>query len=61
MEYRTPDGIEFFILPDNAKCRYAGTHPDRMETCPLCRFDRFGDVCIPEECGHYSEDELLEE
>ena len=51
MEYRTNDGVEFFVLPDGARCTYTKKHPDNMETCP--KDD--GDICVPEECGYYKE------
>ena len=51
MEYRTQDGIRFFVLPEEARCTYVKKHPDNMLICPKDG----GDVCIPEECGYYHE------
>ena len=51
MEYRTADGVKFFILPDGARCTYTRKHPDNMDECPKDG----GDVCVPESCGYYNE------
>ena len=51
MEYRTEDGIQFFVLPRGARCTYTRKHPDNMDVCPKNN----GDVCIPDECGYYYE------
>lgn len=51
MEYRTADGVEFYVLPDGARCTYTRKHPDNMNTCPID-----GDeVCCTDECGYYKE------
>ena len=55
MEYRTADGMEFFVLPDGARCTYTRKHPDNMSSCPICNFDEYGDICIPDVCGYYYE------
>ena len=55
MEYITPDGIKFFILPSGARCTYAKKHPDHIEKCPICNFDDYGNICVPELCGYYYE------
>ena len=41
MKYRTNDGVEFFVLPDGARCTYTKKHPDNMDTCPKDG----GDIC----------------
>ncbi len=55
MEYRTADGVKFFVLPDGARCSYTRKHPDNMDTCPLKLYDDLGMICIPEQCGYYNE------
>ena len=55
MKYTTKDGIEFYCLPDNARCTVAGVHPDDLDECPIrCGYDN--DTCVPEECEHYTEE-----
>lgn len=51
MQYETTDGVEFYILPDDAVCELVNKHPDDIDRCP---FDG-GDVCIPEICIYYQE------
>ena len=51
MEYRTNDGVKFFVLPDGARCTYTKKNPDNMETCPKDG----SNICVPEECGYYKE------
>ena len=45
------------ILPDSARCLLIGKHPGDSEKCPLNNFDEDGDICIPEMCNHYSEEQ----
>ena len=55
MQYRTADGVEFHVLPHNARCQYVGTNPDNLDSCPICNFDDDGDICVPELCDYYDE------
>ncbi len=41
-------------LEDDAICEAEGLHPEEMVMCPICRFDEYGETCIPELCGFYS-------
>jgi len=50
MIYKTKDGIEFHVLPDNARCACEGVHPDVLSECPMHNFDDDGDLCVPELC-----------
>ena len=57
MKYLTSDGVEFHVLPHNARCQYVGTHPDNLDSCPISirNFDDYGDICVPELCDYYDE------
>ena len=55
MQYRTADGVEFHVLPHNARCQYVRTHPDNLDSCPICNYDDDGDICVPELCDYYDE------
>lgn len=54
MKYRTAEGDEYFVLTHNARCQYVRTHPDNLDSCPICNFDD-GDICVPELCDYYDE------
>lgn len=59
MEYRTPDGVEFFVLPDNARCMIEGVHPDCLNSCPDVSdtgYGVFSTVCTPYNCMFYEEE-----
>lgn len=55
MKYRTAEGDEYFVLTHNARCQYVGTNPDNLDSCPICNFDDYGDICVPELCYYYDE------
>lgn len=50
MKYITSDGVEFYIVPDCARCVWAGEHPDNMDSCPAG-----DDICRPDSCDYYME------
>lgn len=56
MKIRTSDGIEIFVLPENAKCTESGMSPEKMDKCPLNAFDMWGFCCIADRCDCYTED-----
>lgn len=51
MKYMTNDGIEFYVVPDNAICVLEGFHPDCFECCP----DTEEYICTPDKCPYYEE------
>ena len=55
MTLKTTDGIEFYCLPSSALCLIVNRNPEIMTECPLRKFDRYGMVCVPDECEHYEE------
>ena len=55
MDICTECGQKIFCLPDNARCRLSGKPPHETEKCPICNFDDYGDVCVPELCDEYGE------
>lgn len=56
MEIKTKDGIDIYVLPPCAWCKVAKKDIEDMDACPMCNFDDFGDICVPEICEHYTED-----
>lgn len=56
MTIQTREGIKIYVLPDCAKCRATGKSPTDMEDCPICNFDDYGDICVPELCDEYIEE-----
>ena len=42
-------------LSEKAICKKSNEHPEDMVECPLCKFDYYGDICIPELCNEYDE------
>lgn len=46
MDYMTDDGVEFYVVPDSARCALEGEHPDCFDCCPLTKED----VCKPYSC-----------
>lgn len=59
MKYETSDGVEFFVIPEYAKCMWNGTHPDEMIVCPMKEGKLDYDICIcrPDLCDYYVEDD----
>ena len=57
MKMTTSDGIDIYYLPDNAYCKVCGCNPETADECPLRKFDDFVDVCKPDVCEHYTEDD----
>lgn len=57
MTIKTYDGEKVRYLPDSARCMLTGESPRDMEECPACKWDMFGDVCIPGYCTDYTERE----
>ena len=55
MNIQTSDFINIYVLPDDAKCNLSDKHPTDIDECPSCKFDYFGEICIPELCEHYTE------
>lgn len=55
MTLKSIDQTELFCLPSCAKCKISGKNPEKMESCPIRKYDDFGDECIPEDCEHYFE------
>lgn len=53
----THDGIDIYCLPDNAYCKICKCSPETAAECPLRKFDDFGDVCKPDVCDYYTEDD----
>lgn len=56
MDIKTEYGDDIFCLPPCAWCKVAKKDIEDMDTCPLCNFDDFGDICVPSLCDHYTED-----
>ena len=56
MKINTRDGVEIYVLPENAKCIRTGKSPLEMGKCPLCNFDDYGDECVPDVCEYYTEE-----
>ena len=56
MQYKTSDGVEFFVVPECAKCMWDGTHPDEMLVCPIKNDRPDCDICTPDLCDYYAED-----
>ncbi len=44
------NGVETFVIPEQAQCQLSGENPMIMEECPRC-----GDCCTPDECNEYIE------
>ena len=57
MNIKTGDGIDIYCLPESALCKCENKKPSEMDTCPARMFDDFGDLCIPELCENYDEEE----
>lgn len=55
MKFKTADGIEFYVVPDGARCTYTRKHPDNMDECPIRAGEPDDDTCCPELCGYYYE------
>lgn len=55
MRYKTHDGVEFFVLPDNARCKIKGVHPDYLYSCPNTGYGICNTVCSPDNCMFYEE------
>ncbi len=55
MTLKSIDQTELFCLPSCAKCKISGKNPEKMENCPIRKYDDLGDECIPEDCEHYTE------
>lgn len=53
----TKHGQCIMCLPDKARCRLSGKTPHDMDKCPICNFDDYGDICVPELCDEYEEGE----
>lgn len=53
----TSDGTDIYCLPDCAKCLESGESPLDMDRCPLCAFDDWGEMCIPDICDRYTEED----
>ena len=51
MEIKTIDGIEFFCLPDGAKCKIAWVSPMELPFCPKGIWER-----CPESCEYYEKE-----
>lgn len=54
----TDGGMQYFCLPDCARCRLTGENPETMDKCPAYNFDDHGDVCVPELCNEYEEEAI---
>ena len=57
MTIKTDDGINIYVLPDNAKCKLCGLDPFYAEVCPLSNCS----ICYPNYCEFYSEESEEEE
>lgn len=56
MEVLTECGVQIFCLPDSAKCKVTGENLNLMINCPICNFDDYGEICVPDLCDEYSEE-----
>lgn len=54
-EITSKHGDVIFVLPDHAKCKLTGQNPQEMDNCPICNFDDYGCLCVPELCEEYIE------
>lgn len=52
MIVKTSDGVDIYILPDCAKCKFTGEHIEDMDECPCCD----SGICTPDTCFNYEED-----
>lgn len=57
MRILTGSGIDIECLPDCGRCKVSGKNPEQMDMCPIYNFDDFGDLCVPELCDEYSEED----
>ena len=58
MQLQTSDYITMYCLPDNARCKISGENPEVMCECPMKKYDPQGNICCPETCEHYTEEEM---
>ena len=52
MQIQTLDGIDIYVLPDNAKCAASDgcVSPEKLDECPMgCK------ICFPDGCTNYFE------
>lgn len=52
MTVKTSDGVDIYILPDCAKCKFTGEYIEDMDECPCCD----SGICTPDTCFNYDED-----
>ena len=57
MDIKTAEGLDIYVLPENAVCLESKQNPLNTDKCPLCCFDVYGDCCIPELCERYTEEQ----
>lgn len=57
MRIQTVDGVEINVLPETARCLETGMRPEDMNKCPICNFEDEGDICIPDSCTCYTEEQ----
>lgn len=52
---KTPEGVDVPCLPPYARCECTKKSPEKMDMCPIYRFDTSGYICVPEICENYKE------